>query len=312
MADDLFIYERKVTYGDCDPARIIFAPRAVDYAVEAAEAWYDAVLGVSWTDLVNRYALEATFASVECEYKRPLVAGQVVRIRVTVDEVAPSTFTLGTVAELGPEEPALLARLVMGFTGHADREAVLIPAAFRERIASYRLRGAGLVGGARQELPRDEAYLLSLRRKREAPFVRQRRILYGECGVAGTMYLPKLVECVIERLGEWYEWCLGISWRDQNVQKRGVPFITVGCECLRPMTAGQTVTMVVRIPRLGSSSIGYEVIGYDESGEPCFDAQVAACYISEEDGFYRPIPFPDELRRRITAYQVACEGPFRG
>lgn len=312
MADNLFTFERQVAYGECDPARIFFAPRAVDYAVEAVEVWYDAVLGVSWTDLVNRHGLEATFVSAECEYQRPLVAGQVILIRVTVGEVDLSTFTLRAVAELGPDETAFRASLVMCFVGRADRVAVPIPEAYRGRIDSYRLRcGEPAAASANRPL-RDDAYLLSLREKRAAPFVRQRRIRYGECGVAGTMYLPKLVECAIERLGEWYEWCLGISWLEQNVRKRGVPFISVRCECLRPMTPGQTVTMVVRIPRLGNAGIGYEVIGYDESGEPCFDAQIAACYISEEVGSYQPTPFPDELRTRILAYQDACGASARG
>ena len=153
---------------------------------------------------------------------------------------------------------------------------------------------------------RDDAYLLSLRQRAAAPFARQWRVRYGDCGVSGTIYLPKLVECAIERLGEWYEWCLGISWLEQNIRKRGVPFINIRCEYLRPMTPGQVIDLVVRIPRLGRSGIGYEVIGCDDQGRPCFEAQIAACYISEENGPYQPTAFPDELRERIIAYQQAC------
>jgi acyl-CoA thioesterase FadM len=313
MADELFTFERRVAFGECDPARIFFAPRATDYAVEAVEAWFDAVVGVSWTDLVMRHGLEARFTRLECEYRRPLTAGQVIRVRVSVQEVDDASFTLGAAAELGPGVLAFQVRCVMSFVARADGNVVPIPAAYGERMEAYRLRCAdGAAAGAgtawSEPVPkRDEAYLSSLRRKAAAPFVRQRRVLYGECAVGGTMYLPKLVECAIERLGEWYEWCLGISWLEQNIRKRGVPFLNIQCECLRPMVPGQVITMVVRIPRLGNASIGYEVIGYDDRGEPCFHTQVAACYISEESGAYEPIPFPDELRARIRAYQNECE-----
>ena len=41
-----FIYHRRVAFGECDPARIFFAPRAVDYAVETVEVWFNEVIGV--------------------------------------------------------------------------------------------------------------------------------------------------------------------------------------------------------------------------------------------------------------------------
>lgn len=318
MADDLFIFERRVGFGECDPARIFFAPRAVDYAVEAVELWYDAVLGVSWSDLVNLHHLEARFLSMDCDYKRPLVAGEVIRVRVSVTGIDGDTFTLGAAAELGPGEPAFQVTLVMAFIERDQGEAIPIPPHYRERIESYRRRfcetPAAVEGKSRAgRLPvRDEAYLLSLRQRASAPFTRQRRVLYGECGVAGNMYLPKLVECAIERLGEWYEWCLGISWLEQNIRQRGVPFININCQCLRPMLPGESITMVVRIPRLGKAGIGYEVLGFDGQGRPCFAAQVAACYISEESGSYQPTPFPDDLRERIVAYQNACETGMPG
>jgi acyl-CoA thioesterase FadM len=317
MADDLFTFERRVGFGECDPARIFFSPRAADYAMEAVELWYDSVLGVSWGDLVKRHDLEARFLSMECDYLRPLTAGQVIQVRVSVVEMAGSTITLRATAELGPDEPAFSVCLVTCFVERSHGGAIPIPEVYRERVESYRRRcadpAAVVAGkGRAKEVPvRDDSYLLSLRRKAAAPFTRQRRVLYGECGVSGTMYLPKLVECAIERLGEWYEWCLGISWLEQNIRKRGVPFINIRFDCLRPISSGEMISMVVRIPRLGKASIGYQVIGYDDKGEPCFDAQMAACYITEESGSYQPIPFPDQLRQRIIAYQNACDSHER-
>src|SRR3989304_1747723 len=59
LPQEPFTYRRRVAFGDCDPARIYYAPRAVDYAVEAVEAWHESVLGVSWTEWIEGHRLAA-------------------------------------------------------------------------------------------------------------------------------------------------------------------------------------------------------------------------------------------------------------
>jgi acyl-CoA thioesterase FadM len=71
------------------------------------------------------------------------------------------------------------------------------------------------------------------------------------------------------------------------------------------MEPGRLITMAVSIPRLGRASIGYAVVGRDERGVPCFEADMSACYITEEGGPRRSMPFPDGLRERIHAYRAA-------
>ena len=64
MPDSPFVYPRRVAFGDCDPARIFYAPRAIEYAVEAAEAWSE--VGVATADLEG--ALRATFDHQKINY----------------------------------------------------------------------------------------------------------------------------------------------------------------------------------------------------------------------------------------------------
>src|ERR1700745_1954631 len=94
-----FLHRRRVGFGDCDSSRVFFAPRAFDYAVEAVEAWYDAVLGGSWSDLVTRHGLEVRIYSAQCAYLRPLVAGQVLLLRIDVVDVGHNSFTLSVVGD---------------------------------------------------------------------------------------------------------------------------------------------------------------------------------------------------------------------
>ncbi|MDH3966294.1 MAG: acyl-CoA thioesterase, partial [Rhodospirillales bacterium] len=46
-----FNVTRRVKWGDCDPAGIIYTPRVLDYAMETLEAWNREVLGVPWMKL---------------------------------------------------------------------------------------------------------------------------------------------------------------------------------------------------------------------------------------------------------------------
>ncbi len=67
------------------------------------------------------------------------------------------------------------------------------------------------------------------------------------------------------------------------------------------------INIVVKVTRLGAASIVYAVIGYDNAGLPYFDARMAACYIDESSGVYKPTPFPEDYRRQILDYQARCQ-----
>lgn len=316
MAEDCFTYTRTVAFGECDPARVLYTPRAVDYAVEAVESWYDEIVGVSWSDLVMSYGLEATFLSMECDYLRPMIADQVIRVRIMVvdtdHDTDSDTLTISALAERGPEDQVFQVRFEMCFTDHVNRAAVPIPDKFRERIRFYQLRCTDRVPASQASRPKREALvdqgnLFPVRQAAGVPFNREKRINYGECGVSGSMYLPRIIECAVERVGEWYQSCLGITWLDQCISGRGVPFVNIRLDCLLPMKAGQTITIVVRVPRLGTASIGYQVVGYDDDGAPCFVARMSGCYITEQDGGFTVLPFPEEMRGRILDYQKDCQ-----
>ena len=84
MTNSPFTLVRRISWGECDPARIYYTPRAIDYSVEAVEAWYEAILGVSWVELAERYGLDASFVQVACDYRRPFVASQMAHLKIWV------------------------------------------------------------------------------------------------------------------------------------------------------------------------------------------------------------------------------------
>lgn len=312
----MFEYRRRVAFGDCDSARIIFTPKAFDYAVEAVEAWYGEVLGVCWADLLNCHNLEVTFERAGCEYFRSLVADQMVQVRVEVVGTESSTIVFSATGVNGSGEPCFRATLEACFISRGHGVPVPIPSPYRKVVEACRTGCAdtparapgGASRGSRAAPVTDSLTRLPVQQESAGPvpFTEQRRIVYGDCTACGTIYLPRIISHAVEAVGQWYKETLKVSWLEQCVLKRGVPFVTIRGEFGRPVVPGQLVTLSVRIPRLGTSSIDYAVTGHDEEGRACFSVHMSACYISEESGTPRAMPFPEEMRGRILAYQAAC------
>jgi 4-hydroxybenzoyl-CoA thioesterase len=293
-----FRYRRRVGFGECDPARIFFAPRAFDYAVEAVEAWFGAALGIPLAALSSREGLDAKVIALDCGYERPLVEGDEIDVLVGVSAVAEDAFTLAADGVLPGGARSFRAEVTLALVARGeDRRVALAPGRRARLEALVAAREA-----ARANV--DAGPALLARVPPAAPFTRIRRVHHGDCTVSGDVYAPRVAEWAAEAVGEWYAETLGISWTEQCRRGRGTPFLAIRCELTRRVEPGDALTLAVTIPRLGSSSIGYAVAGTDARGERCFAAELAACHITEEGG-RRSAPFPEPLRARILAYQAA-------
>lgn len=294
-----FRHRHRVGFGECDPARIFFAPRAIAWAAEAVEAWSEAALGLSWAGALAQ-GREVRVLSMDCAYERSAAASQELELTVAPLAAGTDTFTVGAVAELGPGEVSFRTRLTLALAERGKSAPLPLPPELLARIAA---------GGAAPGPPPHAPH-----RAREAPraaagtptFTRSHRVGYGDCGPSGGVYAPRVADWAVEVVGEWYETQLGISWIEQCRRGRGTPFLAIHVEIPARMEAGELVTMDVSIPRLGKASIGYAVVGRDERGAPCFEADMSACYITEEAGPPRSMPFPDALRARILAFQAGA------
>lgn len=306
----IFSYSRRVAFGDCDPARIYYTPRAIDYCVEAIEAWWESTLSASWTDLLAGRGLEVRFFRAESEFLQPLTAGQVVRVRIRVPETGRTRLSFRATGEGESGEICFRALLTAGLFDGKRETLAPIPRDDRERIARYEAgcgrgeaagRGEGSPEpGGGKDLPRER------RKFPEGLFTRTRRVVYGDCSAPGTVYPPKVFGYAVEAVGEWFEEVPGISWLELvSVRKQGAPAVAASCDYHRPMAAGQAVAMGVRVIHLGRASLGLSIEGNDPEGLPLFDSRITLCYIDQEGGF-RSMPIPEEFRRRIEAYRDSC------
>lgn len=137
-------------------------------------------------------------------------------------------------------------------------------------------------------------------------FCRSLRVMSGDCDASGIIYPPRVFDYAVEVIGEWFEEILGGSWMELVCnRKQGAPFVSASCEYLRPMVPGHLLTLAVRVISMGGARIRVAVVGYDDNGEACFDARLAACFI-DLNGF-KAMQIPEEFRLRVQAYRLACE-----
>jgi 4-hydroxybenzoyl-CoA thioesterase len=312
MTKEPFSIERRIAWGECDPARIYYTPYAIDYAVEALEAWYESVLGVPLAEFAARYGFDAPFVRGDCHYLRPLVAGQVARLRIWVTGVGGSSLTFEVSGAGTDGQPCFVARLVACFVGRQESLPVQIPQFFRECIENYRqqcgvnpstqynLNWAGWSAG------RAEGAVGS-----KGSFVRPHRVTYGDCDASGFVSAAKVYVYAVELVGEWFEGVLGASWMELVCNRdQGAPFVSISCQYRRPMIPGQKLTLALEVVRMGRASLEFAVLGYAADGALCFDALLTACFV-KRSGF-AAISIPEEFRQKIQTFMATDVNADRG
>jgi 4-hydroxybenzoyl-CoA thioesterase len=67
-----FEHEIRVTWGDCDPAKIVYTPRLPGFALDAINAWREHHVGGGWYQLELDQNIGMPFVSMQMNFKAPV------------------------------------------------------------------------------------------------------------------------------------------------------------------------------------------------------------------------------------------------
>ena len=67
-----FRHEIRVTWADCDPARIAYTGRIPNWALEAIDAWWEAHLGAGWYQMELEHGFGTPFVHMSLDFKAPI------------------------------------------------------------------------------------------------------------------------------------------------------------------------------------------------------------------------------------------------
>lgn len=135
-----YIHRRQVWWGDTDSARIAFTGRFLDFAMEALEAWFVDLFGITWYDLNMDLGYGTPFRAAALDFKAPVTPRDLLEIEVRVSHVGTTSLRY-TIAAHGVSKQqgrrlCFTGEFACVFVKSATLEKVAIPDEFRQKLAA--------------------------------------------------------------------------------------------------------------------------------------------------------------------------------
>jgi 4-hydroxybenzoyl-CoA thioesterase len=141
MSGKIFVQQRRLNWGEADPAGTIYAPRAIDLAIQAIEALWIEAAELSFNELSARHGLAAPWVHTSCEFASPLRAGESFELRVALEKIGRSSLTWSGEATRPGGEPLFRLKLVSVIVDAKSGAARNVPDAIRSALSVY-VRGS--------------------------------------------------------------------------------------------------------------------------------------------------------------------------
>lgn len=139
-ADSPITLHRRVKWGECDPAGVVYTPRFSDYVVEAVHEFFEHLLGGPLQQELKRLDLGTPAKALQFVFKRSLWPDEEFTLTIRVGRIRTRTFDL-IVSGAGPGgEEAFEAIFSAICIYHQRRESRAIPPELLERLEGYRQR----------------------------------------------------------------------------------------------------------------------------------------------------------------------------
>ena len=133
-----FTIRRRVRFGECDPAGVVYTVRFSDYMLSAMELFLAEMLGGTQAERWRALGAGIRIKALRFVFLAPLRPDDIFDMVVRVADVRRSSFDLAVVASSQDGRPAFeatISPICVPLDG--ERRSVDIPAAFRERLVGY-------------------------------------------------------------------------------------------------------------------------------------------------------------------------------
>jgi acyl-CoA thioesterase FadM len=137
MSGKWFVQQRRLNWGEADPAGTIYAPRAIDFAIQAIEALWIEAAGFSFSDLFTQHGLGAPWVHTSCEFAKPLRAGEPFELRIALERIGGSSLNWHGEATRPDGESLFRLKLVSVIVDAKTGAAHTVPDTIRAALAGY-------------------------------------------------------------------------------------------------------------------------------------------------------------------------------
>lgn len=129
---------RRVKWGDCDPAGVVYTVTFAEYVICAAELFYEALFGTTPQKAKNEVGFGTPTRSLTFDFQRSLRPDEEFDMTVRVADIRSRTYVLDIHARTPAGETVFIAQLTPVCVARAERRSIELPPRLREALEKYR------------------------------------------------------------------------------------------------------------------------------------------------------------------------------
>jgi 4-hydroxybenzoyl-CoA thioesterase len=129
--------EVRIRFSHCDPAGIVYFPRAFDILNGVVEDWFTFGLGIDYRDVIVRRKIGLGYGHAECDFTKPASMGDMLRLAVTVQRIGTKSLSL-VIPATREGASVFKASLVIVATDLTKHVSIPIPDDIRNAVTAYR------------------------------------------------------------------------------------------------------------------------------------------------------------------------------
>ena len=142
MSPDIFITQRIVRFGECDPAGVVYYPVFFNWFHELMEEWFERALDISYAKCIQEQGFPAK--ETKAEFFRPCAVGEEIELRMSLGHLSSRSFRMD-IEVWGKEKKKAFGHVVcvcIGVSADGFRfSPTEIPLMLREKMEKFVSKG---------------------------------------------------------------------------------------------------------------------------------------------------------------------------
>jgi acyl-CoA thioesterase FadM len=132
------VIRRRVKWGECDPAGVVYTVAFSEYVISAAELFYGSLFGTTPQIAKDRFGFGTPSRALSFDFRTSLRPDQEFDMTVTAAEIRSRTYVLDITARTPGGLDVFQAHLTPICVVRGERRAIEIPQSFRTLLEEYR------------------------------------------------------------------------------------------------------------------------------------------------------------------------------
>ncbi|MDH2236121.1 thioesterase family protein [Pigmentiphaga sp. GD03639] len=144
-----FVVRRRVKWGDCDPAGVVYTVTFGEYVISAVELFYGMLFDSTPQRVKDELGFGTPSRALSFDFRGSLWPDDEFDMRVTVEDIRQHTYALDITATTAAGQTAFIAKLTPICVARGERRAIPVPGVLRDALSSYQAAcGAAATAGS--------------------------------------------------------------------------------------------------------------------------------------------------------------------